>query len=314
MDKKIISVVTPCFNEGERVLQCSQIVDKIFKENLQKYELEHIFCDNASTDNTKDIIKDICRENKNKKAIFNSRNFGILPNTYNGVMATRGDAVILFMPVDLQDPPELIPKFVQHWEEGYEIVYGVRKERKENFFLRNFRHLYYRVISSASFTDYPPDVGDYQLVDRRIIESMRQLTDNRPFLRMLPFEIGGKKIGIPYTWKKNIRKSKNNFSQFIDQGLTGIIAFSVVPMRACLFIGFSISVLSIIYMTYFFFTYLGGDSEFISGIRTLIVSAFFFGGLNLFFLGLIGEYILSIFFNTRKSPVVYEKERINFFT
>lgn len=312
MDQKIISVVTPCFNEGQRVIDCSQAINKIFNEKLPNYKLEHIFCDNCSTDNTQELIKELCLQNPNTKAIFNSRNFGILPNTYNGVMAASGDAVIMFMPVDLQDPPELIPNFIKYWEEGYEIVYGIRSERKENFFLRNLRHFYYKIISLASYTDYPPDVGDYQLVDRRIIESMKLLSDKRPFLRMLPFEIGGKKIGIPYTWKKNIRKSKNNFTQFIDQGLTGIIAFSVAPMRVCLGAGFLISVISLIYMLYFLISYLGGDSEFISGIRTLIVSVFFFGGLNLFFLGLIGEYILSIFFNTRQSPVVYEKKRINF--
>ena len=312
MDKKIISVITPCFNEGVRVIECSKIINKIFEEELPQYKLEHIFCDNASSDNTQELIKQLCRQKDTTKAIFNSRNFGILPNTYNGVMAATGDAIIMFMPVDLQDPPELIPEFVKHWEEGYEIVFGIRKERKENFFLRNLRHFYYKVISFASFTDYPADVGDYQLVDRRIIDSMKILTDNRPFLRMLPFEIGGKKIGIPYTWKKNIRKSKNNFTQFIDQGLTGIIAFSVAPMRVCLTIGFFISLFSLGYMIYFLISYLGGNTEFASGIRTLIVSVFFFGGLNLLFLGLIGEYILSIFFNTRRSPVVYEKERLNF--
>ena len=312
MDKKIISVITPCFNEGVRVIECSKIINKIFEEELPQYKLEHIFCDNASSDNTQELIKELCRQKDTTKAIFNSRNFGILPNTYNGVMAATGDAIIMFMPVDLQDPPELIPEFVKHWEEGYEIVFGIRKERKENFFLRNLRHFYYKVISFASFTDYPADVGDYQLVDRRIIDSMKILTDNRPFLRMLPFEIGGKKIGIPYTWKKNIRKSKNNFTQFIDQGLTGIIAFSVAPMRVCLTIGFFISLFSLGYMIYFLISYLGGNTEFASGIRTLIVSVFFFGGLNLLFLGLIGEYILSIFFNTRRSPVVYEKERLNF--
>jgi len=312
VDKKIISVITPCFNEGVRVIECSKIINKIFEEELPQYKLEHIFCDNASSDNTQELIKELCRQKDTTKAIFNSRNFGILPNTYNGVMAATGDAIIMFMPVDLQDPPELIPEFVKHWEEGYEIVFGIRKERKENFFLRNLRHFYYKVISFASFTDYPADVGDYQLVDRRIIDSMKILTDNRPFLRMLPFEIGGKKIGIPYTWKKNIRKSKNNFTQFIDQGLTGIIAFSVAPMRVCLTIGFFISLFSLGYMIYFLISYLGGNTEFASGIRTLIVSVFFFGGLNLLFLGLIGEYILSIFFNTRRSPVVYEKERLNF--
>jgi glycosyltransferase involved in cell wall biosynthesis len=312
VDKRIISVITPCFNEGVRVIECSKIINKIFAEELPEYKLEHIFCDNASSDNTQELIKELCRQKDTTKAIFNSRNFGILPNTYNGVMAATGDAVIMFMPVDLQDPPELIPEFIKHWEEGYEIVFGIRKERKENFFLRNLRHFYYQVISFASFTDYPADVGDYQLVDRRIIDSMKLLTDNRPFLRMLPFEIGGKKIGIPYTWKKNIRKSKNNFTQFIDQGLTGIIAFSVAPMRVCLTIGFFISLFSLGYMIYFLISYLGGNTEFASGIRTLIVSVFFFGGLNLFFLGLIGEYILSIFFNTRRSTVVYEKERLNF--
>ncbi|MDC1008432.1 glycosyltransferase family 2 protein [Gammaproteobacteria bacterium] len=314
MEKKYkISVITPCFNEGLEVKNCYLAVKKIFDTDLIKYDLEHIFCDNSSTDDTIDHLKAIAASDPSVKLILNSRNFGILANTYNGVMASDGDAVIMFMPVDLQDPPELIPNFVKYWEEGYEIIYGIRQERQENFFLRNFRHLCYRLISIFSYIDYPPDVGDFQLVDKMIINHMRKLEDNRPFLRMLPFEIGGKKIGVPYKWETRIsRKSKNSFYQLIDQGLTGFIAFSVAPLRICLISGLFIGFFSFLYLMYIFIGTISGLLINEQGIPTIIIAIFFFGGVNLFFLGMVGEYILSIFFNARKSPVVFERERINF--
>ena len=155
--KKVISIISPCFNEEENILECIEVVRKLFKEELPDYELEHIFCDNASTDKTVDLIKAEAVKDKSIKLIVNSRNFGILNNTYNGVCSATGDAVLLFLPVDLQDPPDLIPQFVKHWEEGYEIVYGMRGKREEGFLIATARKLYYRLLSRLTYVDYPPD-------------------------------------------------------------------------------------------------------------------------------------------------------------
>ena len=209
---------------------------------------EHIFCDNCSTDRTVEILKGIAEQDPEAKIIVNSRNFGILKNTYNGVMAATGDGVILFMPADLQDPPELIPEFVKQWENGYEVVFGIRAHREEPFFLRTARHIYYRVISRLSYIEYPPYVGDFQLIDRKVHDAMRNIDDAQPFMRMMPFECGYLAIGIPYTWKaRKHGLSRNGLMQLIDQGMNGLISFSNAPVRLALASGMVIAVLSFIY-------------------------------------------------------------------
>lgn len=197
---KKISIITPCFNEEASVEECVQTVGRLFATELPNYELEHIFCDNCSADRTVDILKEIAKTNPSVKIIVNSRNFGILKNTYNGVLAATGDAVLLFLPVDLQDPPELIPEFVRHWENGYEIVFGLRAEREEGFVIRSARKLYYRILSRLTYVDYPPDAGDFQLIDRKVHEAMKRIDDAQPFMRLMTFESGFRSIGVKYTW------------------------------------------------------------------------------------------------------------------
>src|SRR4051794_20437331 len=193
-----ISVVTPCFNEEASIRECYETVKRVFDEQLPRYVREHIFCDNASTDRTVDILRDIAHEDGDVRVIVNSRNFGILRNNYNGVLNATGDAVILFMPVDLQDPPELIPDFVRLWEAGSDIVYGIRAQREESFLLRNARRMYYQLLSRLSYVEYPPNVGDFQLVDRRVLDAMKRIDDAQPFMRMMPFECGFRAVGVPY--------------------------------------------------------------------------------------------------------------------
>src|SRR5262249_20690220 len=191
----------PCYNEEEGIRQCYATVKRIMDEELPGYVREHIFCDNCSTDRTLEVLKEIAAVDTSVKIIVNARNFGILRNTYNGVLSATSDATRLFLPADLQDPPDLIPQFVRLWEQGYEIVYGIRAQRQEPFFSRTMRHLYYQIISRFSYVDYPPDVGDFQLVDRRVLDAMRLFEDSYPFMRMMPFECGFRSVGVPYTWR-----------------------------------------------------------------------------------------------------------------
>jgi glycosyltransferase involved in cell wall biosynthesis len=247
------------------------------------------------------------------KVIVNARNFGVLRNTYNGVLASTGDATILFMPADLQDPPSLIPTFVKHWEDGYEIVFGIRARREEPFLSRTARHMYYKMISRMSYVDYPADVGDYQLVDRKVLDAMKQFEDVQPFMRMMPFECGFRSIGVPYTWlarKHGI--SRNRLSSLIDQGLLGAISFSTVPLRTAFFFGLIISSLSFAYAFVVFLLKLAGFDIGPHGIPTIVIGLFFFGGVQLFFLGVLGEYIVAIYNQVRRRPIVVERERINF--
>jgi glycosyltransferase involved in cell wall biosynthesis len=235
---KTISVVTPCYNEEDNIEECYQTIKTLFKIKLPQYRREHVLCDNASTDRTVEILRAIAAADPNAKIILNVRNFGPLRSVYNGVMATSGDAVVLFMPADLQDPPELIPEMIEHWEGRTDIVYGIRATRAEGFIMRSLRKFYYRLISKFSTIRVPPDVGDFQLVDRRVVEGMRQVEDNYPFMRIMTFEAGGRAVGIPYHWRARRRGiSKNSFLQLFDQGLNGLVTFTATPMRIALYFG-----------------------------------------------------------------------------
>lgn len=311
--KKVISIVTPCFNEEAGIRGCYEAIREVFEKHLPDYELEHIFCDNGSTDRTVEILRDLARENSSIKIIINSRNFGILRNTYNGVINTTGDAIILFMPVDLQDPPELIPEFIKLWETGYEIVYGIRAQRQEAFLMRTARKLYYRLLSKLSSVDYPPDVGDFQLIDRKVLETLKRYDVVQPFMRMMTFECGFKSVGLPYKWRARQQgKSQNNIGQLIDQGLLGIVSHSSIPLRMAVFLGLLIALLSFAYVVIVVLMrlILGGYAP--EGTFTIVASIFFFGGVQLLFIGLLGEYIAVIFNQVRKQPLVVERERINF--
>jgi glycosyltransferase involved in cell wall biosynthesis len=311
---KTITVVTPCYNEELNVRDCYAAVRDLFAKHLPGYAREHIFCDNSSTDGTLDILREIAAEDPSVRVIVNARNFGPLRNTFNGVMASTGDAVLLFLPADLQDPIELLPEFVSLWEQGYEIVYGIRAEREEQWLMHRIRHLYYRVLTRFSEVHVPPGVGDFQLVDRRIVEAMREIRDGYPFMRMMTFECGGRAVGRPYRWAKREKGvSKNRMSALVDQGLNGLVSFTTAPIRMGLFVGFVLAALSIAFAIANFLIGLIFFHEVAPpGIMTLIVALFFFGGVQLFFLGLIGEYVLAIYAQVREKPVVFERERINF--
>jgi polyisoprenyl-phosphate glycosyltransferase len=311
--QKTISIVTPFYNEEESILECVAAVRKIFAEQLPAYTFEHIFCDNCSTDATLAILKGLAAEDGRIKIIVNSRNFGILRNTYNGVLAATGDAVLLFLPVDLQDPPELIPEFVRHWEAGNEIVYGMRAEREEAAVIKAARRFYYRLLSRLTYVDYPPDAGDFQLVDRKVLDAMKRIEDAQPFMRLMTFDVGFRSKGVKYTWRaRKHGKSRNRLSHMVDQGLNGIISFSGAPVRIALLCGFVISAVSILYAVAVTILTLTGRVEAGSGVPTIIIALFFFGGVQLFFIGVIGEYIIAIFNQVRRRPLVIERERINF--
>ncbi|PSO23679.1 glycosyltransferase family 2 protein [Bradyrhizobium sp. MOS002] len=311
---KTISVITPCYNEELNVKDCYESIKSIFDGLLIGYRREHIFCDNASDDNTLKILRDIAAQDPAVKIIINARNFGPLRNTFNGVMASAGDAVLLFMPADLQDPPELLPEFVELWEAGYEIVYGIRAVREESRLMRGIRNAYYTLLTRFSEVSVPPGVGDFQLVDRRVVEAMRHVRDTYPFMRMMTFECGGRAIGVPYTWRQRRKGfSKNRAGALIDQGLNGLVSFTTAPVRFGLLAGFLISALSIGYAIINFVVGLVMYRQLAEpGIITLIVAMFFFGGVQLFFMGMIGEYVLAIYGQVRDKPVVFERERVNF--
>jgi polyisoprenyl-phosphate glycosyltransferase len=312
--KTLISVVTPCFNEHDNVNECYEAVKRTFERDLPGDDFEHIFCDNDSKDGTVDILRVIAGRDRRVKVVVNSRNFGLFCSMFNGLMHTRGDAVVVLFPADLQDPPELIPEFVAKWREGYEVVYGIKKKREENVFLRTARRIYYRLVSRFANIDIPVDVSEFQLVDRVVVDALRRFDDYYPYLRGMIANCGFRATGIEYTWKVRKRGlTKHNMYHLVDQGLNGIISFTKLPMRLCMFFGFALSALSITWafvslvMNFVYFRKVLSP-----GIQTLIVAVFFFAGLQLFFFGILGEYIAAIHFQVRKRPLVVERELINF--
>ena len=311
---KLISVVTPCFNEEKSISICHERIRSIFKEYKDKYKYEHIICDNNSTDSTFEKLREIAKLDKNVKVIRNSRNYGVLRNNYNGIMASKGDAVVLLLPVDLQDPPELIPEFIKHWEKGYQIVYGLRKKRREIFWVAILRKIYYRVLSAIANINYPPDAGDFQLVDRVVLDAIKKTYIADPFMRMSTFDVGFDSIGIPYTWeKRKFGKSNVGIINMMLQGLDGITSFSNLPIRATIVFGILVSFLSFLFAILNWILVLlaivpkGGQ-----GIITLISGIFILGGVQIFSIGIVGEYVVRVLNQVRGRPHVIERERINF--
>ena len=311
--RKVISVVTPCFNEEEGIRECYEAVKRVFDNDLPDYDRQHVFCDNASSDRTVEILKEIAAEDPCIRIIVNARNFGPMRSHFNGVRAADGDAVALFVPADLQDPPEKIPEFVALWEQGYEVVYGVRAERIEKFPMKQVRKLYYRMVSGATYLDMPPDVGDFQLVDRRVHEVMKRFDDSYPYTRAMAFEIGFNQTCVSYTVReRTCGISKNRLLHLIDQGMNGLISYSTTPIRLMLLFGMAIAALAVGFALFNVIYTLFADQDVPRGTPLLISAIFFFAGVQLFFLGFLGEYLLAIYQQVRKRPLVVERERINF--
>lgn len=312
--RKTISIITPCFNERDNVVDCRDAVRSVFERELSNYDYEHIFCDNASNDGTPEVLQEMAAGDPCIKVILNARNFGPFCSTFNGLMNADGDAVVVLLAADLQDPPEVIVGFVRRWEEGFEVVYGVRSQREEGLIMRSVRHVYYRTVSRFSSFQIPPDVGEFQLIDRKVVDALRRCDDYYPYIRGMIASCGFRAIGVEYVWKARKKGfSKNRLYHLVDQGLNGIISFSRVPMRLCMLFGFVISALSICFAMFSLVWHLVDKGAVAPpGVPTLIVALFFFSGVQFFFLGVLGEYISAIHSQVRKRPLVVERQRINF--
>jgi len=308
---KLISVVTPCFNEEQNVEKVYLKVKSVFG-NLPDYKYEHLFIDNSSSDRTVSILKGIANKDKNVKIIVNVRNFGHIRSPYYAIMQAKGDAVVLIVS-DLQDPPEMIADFIKKWEEGYKIVIGTKTKSKENRLMYFIRRIFYNIISRISETDQVKNFTGFGLYDRQFIEILRGLDEPYPYFRGLITELGYCRIEIPYTQPKREKgKTKNNFYTLYDIAMLGFISYSKLPLRLASFIGFSIALLSFLVALVYLVYKLIFWNNFSVGIAPLVIGIFFLGGIQLFFLGIIGEYIGAIFTQVKKRPLVIEKERVNF--
>lgn len=307
---KKIGIMTPCFNEEENVKELYSRIKKVFQG--LNYEYEHLFVDNCSTDNTVKILEDIAYSDKNIKIIVNSRNFGHIRSPMHGLLQAEGDAIIV-MCSDLQDPPELIPEFIKKWEEGYKIVLGKKTRSKENKFIYPLRTLYYRFLKKISEVELLENVTGFGLYDRTIIEIIKDLNEPYPYTRGIICEIGFEKAFIEYTQPKRKHGiTKNNFYTLYDMAMLGITSYSKVPLRIAAIAGFCMSILSLIIALTYLILKLIYWERFDAGIAPVLIGIFFFSAIQLFFLGIIGEYIGVLLARVTDRPYVIEKRRINF--
>ena len=309
---KTISILSPCFNEEDNVANCHAVVKQLFKEHLPDYRRQHIFVDNASTDDTVIELRRIATADKDVAIVVNSRNFGVFRSSFNGLRYATGEAILVLLPVDLQDPPKLIPEFVNLWENGYEVVAGARTEREESLVLRSARSLFYRIVNHLSDFEISPNVGEFQLIDRKVLQAVLQHDDHYPYIRGIIASVGFKRIIVPYTWVRRERgKSKHDLPALVDQALNGIFSFTRAPMRFCTFAGITLSILCILFSFFSVIAYLVSGIEVPRGTTTIIVALFFLSGIQLFVIGLLGEYVTSIHAQVRGGPLVIERETIN---
>ena len=308
---KLISIMTACYNEGSNIAEIYRQVKEVMN-SLPDYSYEHIFIDNASKDRTVPILKEIAAKDKNVKIIVNTRNFGHIRSPFYGLLQAKGDAVISIV-ADLQDPPALITDFIKKWESGCKIVVGVKKQSKESRLMFAIRKLYYLIIGRLSEVDQVKNFTGFGLYDQKFIEVLRTIDDPYPYFRGLIADLGFDICKIEYVQPARKQgKTKNNFYTLYDMAMLGITNHSKVPLRLATMLGFAVSLISILVALGYFIYKLIFWQNFSVGIAPLVIGFFFFASVQLFFIGILGEYIGSIHTQVLKRPLVIEKERINF--
>ena len=309
---KKISILIPCYNEEENVGPISQAVVSILETELPQYDYELIFIDNDSQDNTRPLIRELCRQNPKIKAIFNAKNFGQFNSPYYGMLQVTGDCVIE-MVADFQDPVELIPQYVHAWEEGYKIVIGIKTSSKENPVMYWLRSCYYKMIKKFSDVEQIEHFTGSGLYDRDFIEVLRNLNDPTPFLRGIVAELGYKRKEIPYEQpKRRAGHTKNNFFSLFDAAMLSITSYTKAGLRLATIFGSICSAVSMIVAIVYLVLKLIYWDRFAAGMAPLLIGMCFLGSVQIFFIGLVGEYILTINARVMKRPLVVEEERINF--
>lgn len=307
----LISVVTPTYNEFHNVDRIYEAVKNEFSF-LNKYNYEHIFIDNGSSDHTQDKLRELAKKDKNVKVILNTQNFGPKKSPFYALKQTSGQAVILIA-ADLQEPPTLIREFVQSWEDGFYIVAGIKNKSKENKLVYMIRSIYYWIMSKISENHHITHFTGFGLYDKSIIDQLKLYNDAEPYLRGMVPELGHNIKEITYTQnKRDMGKTSTSFYSLYDFAISGIVNHSKLPLRLAAYCGFIGSITSfLIGLIYLFYKLFYWD-EFSLGIAPVVIGLFFITSIQLFFLGILGEYVGAIFVQVKQRPLVIEKERINF--
>ena len=309
---KKISVLIPCYNEAENVGPISRAVTEILEKELPRYDYELVFIDNDSTDGTRDIIRGLCADNPRIKAILNARNFGQFNSPYYGMLQVTGDCVIE-MVADFQDPVEMIPKYIHEWEKGYKIVIGIKTSSKENRLMYWLRSCYYKTIKKLSDVEQIEHFTGSGLYDREFIEVLRNLDDPTPFLRGIVAELGYRRKEIPYEQpRRRAGKTHNNLYRLYDAAMLSVTSYTKAGLRLATIFGSICAVVSMIIALVYLVMKLIWWDRFPAGMAPMLIGMLFLGSVQLFFIGFLGEYIMSINQRVMKRPLVIEEERINF--
>ena len=307
-----IGVISPVWNEEGNVLKYYERITKIFKEELPEYDYEILYIDNKSTDNTRAVLEELCKKDKRVKCIFNVNNFGFFHSSFYGFTQSDGDATFMCNS-DMQDPPEMLPQFVKEWRAGTPVVIGIKQGSKDPKWLLMFRKMYYSLVGMLAETKQIAHFNGFGIYDRSFVETMRKLDDRDPYMKNLVAMYAPSIKTIPYTQNKRISgKGTTNFMELYDCAMVGITSTSKIVLRLCTFVGAFISFISIILGISAFISKLLNWNDFLPGISSIATGMFFLGGIQLFFLGVIGEYILSINTKVMRRPLVVEEKRINF--
>ena len=308
---KHISVMTPCYNEEGNIRNIYNAVKEQF-DKMPQYTYEHIFIDNYSTDNSRKILRELAAEDSNVKVILNARNFGPNRSGSYGMLQGTGDALICIV-CDLQDPPEMIPTFLQKWEEGYKVVLGQKTKSKENPLMFQVRKLYYKIMEKLSETEHLTNVTGYGLFDKEVLDMIKWMDDPDPYIRGLVTQLGYKWCLVEYTQQERTSgKSSYNFNRYFDFAITGLTHVSKKPLRIVTLVGLIMSAISFVIAFIYLVFKLVHWYEFDMGTAPILIGVFLLGSVQLACLGVIGEYIGAILTKVTKRPMVVEEERINF--
>lgn len=308
---KHISVMTPCYNEEGNIRNIYNAVKEQF-DKMPQYTYEHIFIDNYSTDNSRKILRELAAEDSNVKVILNARNFGPNRSGSYGMLQGTGDALICIV-CDLQDPPEMIPSFLQKWEEGYKVVLGQKTKSKENPLMFQVRKLYYKIMEKLSETEHLTNVTGYGLFDKEVLDMIKWMDDPDPYIRGLVTQLGYKWCLVEYTQQERTsEKSSYNFNRYFDFAITGLTHVSKKPLRIVTLAGLIMSAISFAIAIIYLVFKLVHWYEFDMGTAPILIGVFLLGSVQLACLGVIGEYIGAILTKVTKRPMVVEEERINF--
>lgn len=303
-NKKLISLIIPVFNEEDNIFPLYEAVLPIINDCTNQYNFELIFTDNHSTDSTFSILTELRKIDQRVRVFRFSRNFGYQKSILTGYLKARGDALIQ-LDCDLQDPPELIPEFLKHWEEGCAVVYGVRRSRRESAILHFARKLFYRMANFLSEDDLPVDVGDFRLIDKKVVDVLRQVDDAQPYLRGMIAAMGFKQHGIEYDRRGRERGQTNfRFKDLVGLALDGILNHSIVPLRLATFFGIGVTVITLLAILGYVLGKLLFSLNWPAGFTTLTVLVLAGISVNALFLGIIGEYLGRIYQQVKKRPLV----------